>query len=482
VQTTLSYIASALVSTHYDDDTTASEVWWVSSGFGLPAAVSRIRGLTTQLLQHAVQEHRVVAHLVPKSAKASPEATPVVGEGAFSLHGAHLETREGDVAAAGRAGGTHASLMAGVPDAAASVDACLARLRCFQCFDVYALLAVLREAIAAAAADGRGGTQEPTMGASPRASPAAATGVSGSAGQPPRMPHQTLQAEFRLWRGAGSPPAGGGAAAPLLGSAPSSGMAVEEPGTEADPGHLGERKEAPGPAAHAVGHAAVDGRDALGCPPTPVSHQTPAAAPRPRRIALLVVDSAADMLGAIASGLRNFGGHALIGQAGRLLHQVATTASGCPVLVVNSVLPSERAGPAGAAHPQAPVEATGTLLHGVRVVPVAAAPRVRAALGTAWASVPHVSVLLHGPPQAVLLRAADSAASAYAASDGPGRGACAPTRSAEGRALEGAGGDAGDEEGEDVALVLPSAVTVLKAPAGACRTLWARTPIHVPAA
>jgi hypothetical protein len=490
VQTTLSYIANALVSTHYDDVTAAPEVWWVSSGFGLPGAVSRIRGLTTQLLRHPVPEHLVSAHPAPKSAKASVETMPMAADAAFNTHGTRCEAPEGDVAAAERGGGTHAGVMAGIPDAAAPADACLARLRCFQCFDVYALLAVLREAIAAAAtagaaAEGRDGTRAEFIGSVLHASPPAATLLGGSAGLPQRVPHQTLQADFRLWKDAGAPP-GGCTAASLPGSAWSSAMAVDEPGSR----HLQEQSRAPGPAEHAAEHtaasaaAAADGGDALVFLPTSNPHHPPPAAPRPRRIALLVVDSAADMLGAIASGLRNFGGHALIGQAGRLLHQVATTGSGCPVLVVNSVLPSERAGAPGAAHPQAPVEATETLLHGVPAVPVAAAPRVRAALGPAWASVPHVSVLLHGPPQTVLLHGADSAGVATGTSCGPGDAlpGSAPTRSAEGRAPAAAVEDDCDEEGEGVALVMPSAVTVLKAPAGVCRTLWARAPIHVPAA
>ena len=146
-----------------------------------------------------------------------------------------------------------------------------------------------------------------------------------------------------------------------------------------------------------------------------------AAAGAAEQPCLLVIDCIADALGPIASGLRNFGGHVLIGQVRRLLHTISSGGSGgagvspCAIIVTNDLLPSRLgAGGALASSPDAAAAAAGPIFGG-HLRPVARAPRLRPALGHAWSAVPHAVVALHGParPQAAVSSGHSSGIAVY---------------------------------------------------------------------
>lgn len=124
---------------------------------------------------------------------------------------------------------------------------------------------------------------------------------------------------------------------------------------------------------------------------------------------LLLLDSAADVLGPVCAGNRNFSGLVVVQSLARLLHGVArrVTGGGCAVIITNDVLPDFAGGgtgssgdgsasaPAAAAAISAAAASRLSLMAGT---PLPRQPRL--ALGPAWAAVPDATLVLHGPASA----------------------------------------------------------------------------------
>ena len=122
-------------------------------------------------------------------------------------------------------------------------------------------------------------------------------------------------------------------------------------------------------------------------------------------IPLLLLDSAADVLGPVCAGSRNFAGLAVVQALSRLLHAVACRApGGTAVVVTNDCLPEPPSGGSGsgdgnaAGAPAAAAAAAAAAASHLPMLAGAPLPRPpRLALGAAWAAVPDASLLLHGP-------------------------------------------------------------------------------------